>query len=459
MYTPNKIIVCNESLNDPLTKDIIDKASSLNPNLEITFSDTSKPQYPEDFDIGDKYHSMKETLVLSHRSNSFIELFASPGYIVEKPTIMIKSLFHCNAKCTYCYLGKTFARHQYQRVYTNLEQLEPEMKNEMFIYPGIMTLLSAISINRKETLMKIPFEFNLVANMFRDKLSRKGKAKLSYDSVFNYLETNLAEWLKKSGEVVDENTMNAIKSELPEIFEKDKALPFSFNISEYTDIANIDHIAGHLEYFMKILERNPEFNIRFTTKSAQLGTLLNHTGDNRMKVSMGFNTDYAHDNYEEGTSAIQERIDMIKMLQKKGGYKLGIRIEPIIFYNGYEQEYIQLVRKLASEIDFTSVESITIGALITAPVLNGLINRFFPDTDLTSHDLESTVDHPDKLRYPFNDRFDIYEKIISEFGKFTEVPVKLGAENPEMWDALKIDSSIIESCSYQYKPKEDTVNE
>ncbi len=438
MYIPKRIIINEKSLNDPITKEIINRAESLDKSIEIIYNNSSLPGFPENMSDAERFHYMKESLLVSPRTISFLELFPSPGNIVENPAIMVKTMMHCCFKCEGCYLNKSFKYQQYQRIHSNLGMIENEIKNEKYIYPGIMTLLELASRCSKDPMTKVPDGFNTIANKFRDKLSKKGSVELTYEKVFDHLKNSWKDYLKPLN-FDGLNNLTISETEIEKIFEKDKQKELSFNIGEYTDIAGIDHIAGHLDFFIDLLKRNPEFKIRFFTKSAQLDSLYKHDGDNRVSVIMGLNTEHVINNYEHGTSSLDDRIKAIKKLQEKGGYKIRLQIEPIIFYTGYEKDYIDMVGKVMQNIDPKKIYQINIGGLRLTHELRNMCKDFFPQSNFFDEPMQRTQGSYDKLRYDFDQRKTIYRKLIEEFDKHTNCNINLAAETAEMWDELDLD--------------------
>jgi DNA repair photolyase len=399
---------------------------------------------------------MKETLLLCERRGSFLETFASPGYIVEGPGTMVKTLMNCSAKCHYCYLNRTAIRQMWQKIYVNTEHLEQELLNEIPIHTGLMTVLSLSSLYGGETLLKIPVGFKELSDDIRNKLSGRGRNIVSNIDVYEYLNENIEAILPQLDEQLNTAKFRVKKQELKNAFNQNKKLPFSFNVSEYSDILGIEHIAGHLDFMSDLTERNPEFNMRFFTKFANIDTLLKHNGDNRVKVIMNYNPQSIIDSYEEGTASLDDRIKAHAAIQAIGGYRTVVLIEPAITFTGYEKEYVDLIGEIFKKVDAKKIDKVALGMVRYTGQLLTFMGRFYPDSGLidNKYELRKPIYGYDRYRYDFDERISFYQMMIAEIRKYTTCPITLGAETPETWEALKLNpQTILDKEFYQVKIK------
>ena len=441
MFIPKLIQVTEEAKDDALTTEYLVRCRSINPKVKVVYVKNSKPELPAHLDAAGRYHHMKETLLICRRSSSFIETFESPGHIVERMSTMVKSVFNCSSSCEFCYLGKTALRQQHQKLYSNIDVIEQEMLNEIPIHIGLNTILSAYAFYNESPLLKIPPGFKKFADEFRNKLSRMGKNKISQEDVSKYINDNLAEILLKLDVPLAQQQYFNIKKQLPSYFAENKKFDVSFNIGEYTDIGAIDHISGHLKFFADLVEKHKNIKINFMSKSPNLTSLLKAQCDNRVLVTIGFNPQSVIDKYEHGTYSLKERIAAAKKVQKKGDINLKLEIEPIIFIPNYEKEYIKLIRKLLKELDVNKISKITMGGIRLAADYRGIIPQYFPDTDLLDMHMEKPDVSYDRYRYPLEERVDIYLKLIAEIKNHCDCEIGLGAETPELWEAINFDAA------------------
>lgn len=451
IYIPDNLWIAEDAQNYPLVPDIIKRIQKLDPKVKPVIVSCNRPEYENAYDATDRFHEMKNTLLLCARSGSFLETFASPGHIVEGPATMVKTIMNCCGGCHVCYLNRTAVRQQWQKIYVNHDNLEQEMLNEVHIHKGLMTILSLASKYSGEPLLKIPKGFKELADDFRNKLSAKGRKEVDMIDVRYMLEKNISKILPQLIDNLDGKTFSVSRSVLESTLGR-QIMPFSINVSEYGDIAGIDHIAGHLDILLGIVERNPALNIHFFTKFANTDALLRHEGDNRVKVVMNYNPQSIIDAYEPGTASLKERINVHAAIQAKGGYKSVVHIEPAFIYPGSEKDYRNLIRDIFKKVDPKRIEKVTLGMVRYTGQLMTFIERFYPQSNILDnrYELEKPEYGNDRYRYQFEERLAFYKMMIAEVRNYTKVPINLGAETPEIWEGLKLNpQSVLDKEFYQ----------
>lgn len=113
-----------------------------------------------------------------------------------------------------------------------------------------------------------------------------------------------------------------------------------------SDPVGLEHITGSLKECIEFMGRQPLGRLRFVTKYHHVEPLLdaNHNGHTRIRFSV--NADYVIKNFEPGTSRFEERIEAAAKIAG-AGYPTGFIIAPIMWFDGWEQGYGELLAKLA----------------------------------------------------------------------------------------------------------------
>ncbi len=359
MYKPKRVLIYRGVKNSPYTIQIVDSIKKLDENIPIEYVDSRRPDLPDYMDAADRFHYMKETLVLSDRTSSFIETFASPGQIVENLGTMVKSLFHCSANCHYCYLQRTALRQQWQRIYVNLDELGKQMKSELVINRINRVILKAFENYKGEQLLKIPSGFKEYTDSIRSDLLKQENLTDAY--AIKHLKIILADALLYLNKDLDRDILTEIKNNVRHTYKLIRQTPLEFNVGEYSDILGIEHIAGHLDYFMNLVQKNKDFRIKFSTKFTNIDSLLKYPGDDRVKITMDLSTLRMIDEYEKGTSPLKERLEAIREIQNTGGYIINVRLEPMFCFQGDEKEYTDLIDKTFQVVDIKKINKITLG--------------------------------------------------------------------------------------------------
>ncbi|WP_426453362.1 spore photoproduct lyase [Paenibacillus sp. S-38] len=112
-----------------------------------------------------------------------------------------------------------------------------------------------------------------------------------------------------------------------------------------SDPVGLEHISGSLKEYIEFMGQQPLARLRFVTKFHHVDPLLDakHNGHTRFRFSV--NADYVIKNFEPSTSSFHERIEAAGKVAK-AGYPLGFIIAPIIWHEGWEDGYAELLTKL-----------------------------------------------------------------------------------------------------------------
>jgi len=452
MYIPKNVIITENARICPDTQVILNRIKILNPNVNVTYSANELPKYTGITNSEDRYHYMKDTVVLAHRGDPFIETFASPGRIFEKPGTMVKSVFMCGLECEYCYLQTTAIRHYRQRIFVNTNHLENEILNELILDTMFRSTLSIMEKLSGKNFYKIPQNFKKVCDGIRKFLNGKKRQLLSEKTVRDYFKTHLYFMLKDMEFDFDKSKFKRFWNKLDLIFDENKLYKPVFVISEYTDLLAIDHIAGHFRLFMDLIQKHDDLQLSFRTRSADVDRFIKYDGKDRVLVTIQLDPEYVIKNYQKNTSSLPERIKAISKVMNASGFKVKIAIEPIIFYKGYEKDYVELMQQLAKHIDMNKVDSFDIGCLRASSNLQTEIGKNYPKSDVLNleHPLEKPVGEK-KWRYPLSERANIYKILIDEIRKYSNSRISLGAENPEAW--IQSGLQIPKSSNFYHKIK------
>ena len=461
-YIPNRVYVSASARDYPRTQRMIDTIKQLNPSVQIINIPNNTPERPKLYGI-DLYNYMKETLVICTRSAPYMEIFASPGRISENISVMGKIVSHCPLRCHFCYLDVSGRGTPWTRVYVDIENFYSQAISERLVYKTALTLWSAVSFHLKESFNKVPKGFKEICDskIRKEFLKKSTKVKTEKDAI-RYLKRNLKEFFQKMGIKLTNRQTAELKKTIPFLYENNSTNKFRVNISEYSDVAGLDPITNQLDELMQLIQDDPEFCIRFRTKTANIQNLLKYEGRNQVQVSFAINTQYVINRYQEGASSLDDMISAINHMIKKEDFDVEIAIEPIIKYEGYETDYQDLVIRLNNEIDLSKVNKIKIGTVRYKTRLKNHLSDIRPDSDLFSE--EQQLQEPEKgdkrWRYSKEERLKIYGIIRDELASAPNIELGLGSENPELWDELGLDRlSIHGDVVYQYNDNTQVINE
>ncbi len=125
-----------------------------------------------------------------------------------------------------------------------------------------------------------------------------------------------------------------------------------------SDPVGLEHITGSLKRLIEFMAEQPHGRLRFVTKFHHVDSLLEakHNGHTRIRFSV--NADYVIRNFEPATSRFEERIEAAGKVAE-AGYPLGFIIAPIIWFDGWEEGYRELLEKLKERVQVTAQNDLT----------------------------------------------------------------------------------------------------
>jgi DNA repair photolyase len=458
LYIPKRIFVSKSALAYPRTQEIINRIKELNKNVKVIFISKNTPERPKL--KGKKlFNYLKESLVICTRSAKYMEVFASPGNIVENMSVMGKIHFHCPLQCSYCYLNVAGRGTPWVRLYVDVENFYDQAVKEKYVYRIAQTLWSLVSYKENISFDKVPDNFKKVCDeIIRKKVLRKKDGINNDNEGINYIKNNLRMLFNAMNIELSDNDEIKLKKKVEEFYSLNKNKPLSINISEYSDVLALDHLTNMMDELMQYVNKDKEFNFKFRTKATNISNLLKYNGNDQVRVTFGLNTDYVINNFEIGASSLEERIKAVNNLINKGGYKIDLSLEPIIIYDNYEDDYKKLIKIIKKEIDLSKIDNIKFGMVRYKTVLKNFIERNFSDSDLISSfdKLDSPEKGDKRWRYGKNERIKIYSMIKNELKEIKNVKLWLGAEIPELWDELGLNKGDVHcNVVHQYKKKKE----
>ncbi|MDN4082214.1 spore photoproduct lyase [Paenibacillus polymyxa] len=125
-----------------------------------------------------------------------------------------------------------------------------------------------------------------------------------------------------------------------------------------SDPVGLEHITGSLGDLIRFMADEEFGRLRFVTKYHHVDPLLDikHNGHTRIRFSI--NSDYVIKQFEPATSRFEERIEAAGKIAR-AGYPLGFIIAPIIWYDGWEEGYGELLRRLGETLPQHATKDLT----------------------------------------------------------------------------------------------------
>ncbi|AJY77279.1 spore photoproduct lyase [Paenibacillus beijingensis] len=125
-----------------------------------------------------------------------------------------------------------------------------------------------------------------------------------------------------------------------------------------SDPVGLEPITGSLRELIEFMAGQQYGRLRFVTKFHHVDSLLDarHNGHTRIRFSV--NDKYVIRSFEPATSTFEERIEAAGKVAR-AGYPLGFIIAPIIWHDGWEDGYAELIRSLAQTLPAEAARDLT----------------------------------------------------------------------------------------------------
>lgn len=208
-----------------------------------------------------------------------------------------------------------------------------------------------------------------------------------------------------------------------------------FHVGEVCDSLAFDDITGFSGDIVQLFSRYPDGTVEFRTKSTNVGNLVSAEAVPQNVIpSWTISPDYVAERLEHKTPPPGERLKAAKRCQD-AGYTVGIRLDPVFSYEGWEKDYRDMVDSVLSYLDPSSVDYITLGSVKLHKNLMDAVGKRFPDSMVI---LGETVPGSDGKYRPVKfDRVDMYRKMISWIRSAApDIEVKLSLESQDIHDLV-----------------------
>ena len=174
--------------------------------------------------------------------------------------------------------------------------------------------------------------------------------------------------------------------------------------------------------------------LELKTKSANIDSLLGLDHRGKTVVSWSLNPPGRIEKEEMRTASLKERIGAARRCQEKG-YPLGFHFDPILYYEGWEEDYQETIRQLFGQIDPKKVVWVSLGGFRYPHQLKAIAEERFPKTEIFLGELFPGRDG--KFRYLKEIRVDMYRKMAgwlreADPGLF----IYLCMESEEVWEKV-----------------------
>ncbi len=133
--------------------------------------------------------------------------------------------------------------------------------------------------------------------------------------------------------------------------------------------------------FLPTFRQLPNAHLELRTKSLQVRTLLKSEPLNNCIVAFSFTPEEISQALEHGVPSVEKRIEAMVKLQQHG-WRLGLRFDPMIYQEGFEQLYQRLFEQIFSRLSASGIHSVSLGTLRTPKAFHQNMVNLYPEEKL-----------------------------------------------------------------------------
>lgn len=219
--------------------------------------------------------------------------------------------------------------------------------------------------------------------------------------------------------------------ELKQVFNRWRGRVLRLGTGEFTDSLALEHLTGFNSLIISFIRQWGNVFFEVKTKTASIGSLEEFKNDRHIICSWSVSPQRIIDHEEKYTASLEERLQSARQCQE-WGFGLGFHFDPIIYYDGWEEDYYELIQELFNTIDWRQIYWISLGTLRYPVHLKEIIESRFPETKITFAEFITGGDG--KLRYFLPIRLRIYRQIYKWIReRAPEVVVYFCMESPLVW--------------------------
>lgn len=171
--------------------------------------------------------------------------------------------------------------------------------------------------------------------------------------------------------------------------------------------------------------------LELKTKTVSVKNLKRLHHQKKTIVSWSLNTPRMIQSEEKGTATLTARLEAAKKCES-WGYVLGFHFDPLILYEGCEDEYRSVIERLFSAISAENIAWISLGSFRYMPSLKSIIQQRFPKSKIVYGEFIKGLDG--KMRYFKPLRLGLFQQLVSMIKEMApHVPVYFCMEDDEVW--------------------------
>ncbi|WP_300674367.1 radical SAM protein [Desulfoluna sp.] len=193
--------------------------------------------------------------------------------------------------------------------------------------------------------------------------------------------------------------------------ELDKEKKYHIGTGQSSDSLMWGNRFGLLDSLYRFASSHPNVILEMKSKSARIDYFLKNRPPANMVFTWSLNTPTVIHHEEKATASLDKRLESARKLADIG-IPVGFHFHPIVWYEGWQDDYRALVSRLAESFRPEEVVMVSLGTLtFIKPVLKRIRERM-PDSSILQMPME---DCAGKLSYPLEIKKELFSTVYQAF--------------------------------------------
>ena len=162
--------------------------------------------------------------------------------------------------------------------------------------------------------------------------------------------------------------------------------PYFFS-GHVNDSLALDQVTGFSGEMLPFFRELDDSYVELRTKSVQIDSLLDRDPFDRCIVAWSMTPPDVSRSLEHKTPPVRKRLEAMRTLQDRG-WRTGLRIDPLIYSEGFREQYGGLFDLIFEEIRVDRLHSVTLGPFRLPEHMHKDMRSLYPEEELFASNLD-----------------------------------------------------------------------
>lgn len=188
------------------------------------------------------------------------------------------------------------------------------------------------------------------------------------------------------------------------------------SVSYDTDLLALENLLGMSHDWHLLAKKYPQLKIELRTKSSPVGFIKGHDPLENFILAFTLSPDVLIQKYEHLSSRFERRLEAIELALKQG-WSVRLCFDPLLWVQGHEKLYLEMILKIKERIPLAKVHSLSLGSFRISHRFYQKIKKIQSTSPVIQFPFEKTAEEvryqkymQEKLMQPFRDHLKVFFK-------------------------------------------------